>query len=393
MATNLYTASEQWASRPADERYWTLEEMHAAAEGFKQSAGTKTVVTHTMRAEYDSTARNMVVVGPGGHSATLTNYGFGQLAGRIGAPAGYLRELPGELAAQNLNYGLQDKSDEDRSTILFHQNGSLVARCFTSEVYSRIWNADVTARLLPLSDQGWRVPPARPVNGSQPGARPATEADVLRSGEGGGGLSVNVGDMIAPAGLYLSDHDMFAFLVNEERRIDDGSEGGLSRGFFISNSEVGAAALKITSFLYRHVCGNHICWDVSQVKSARIIHRGRRGSADWKFRNELRHAVAAMNNRAASEDEAIINAARNRKLGDSREEVIATLFRRQVLPKMTLEAAYDAAETQCAETRAGSPRNVWGFVQGITRVSQETTYADRRAEIDAAAGKVLALAM
>ena len=45
--------------------------------------------------------------------------------------------------------------------------------------------------------------------------------------------------MIAPAGIYASDHDMFAFLVNEEYRIDDGSDGGLARGFFVQNSEVG----------------------------------------------------------------------------------------------------------------------------------------------------------
>jgi len=46
--------------------------------------------------------------------------------------------------------------------------------------------------------------------------------------------------MISPAGIYASDHDMFSFLVNEEYRIDDGSDGGLARGFFVQNSEVGA---------------------------------------------------------------------------------------------------------------------------------------------------------
>jgi len=72
--------------------------------------------------------------------------------------------------------------------------------------------------------------------------------------------SLKVGDKIAPAGLYGSDHDMFAFMVLENRRIEDGTEGGLSRGAFFSNSEVGGGAFRIKSFYYRHVCGNHIVW-------------------------------------------------------------------------------------------------------------------------------------
>ena len=58
--------------------------------------------------------------------------------------------------------------------------------------------------------------PARTVIGvDDPAARPATEADVLEDRDGGGGLSINISDMIAPAGLYASDRDMFAFLINE----------------------------------------------------------------------------------------------------------------------------------------------------------------------------------
>ena len=51
------------------------------------------------------------IVGKAG-SARLTHYAFGQLAGRVGAPASYIRNLPATLAAQNLNYGLANKSAE-----------------------------------------------------------------------------------------------------------------------------------------------------------------------------------------------------------------------------------------------------------------------------------------
>ena len=81
--------------------------------------------------------------------------------------------------------------------------------------------------------------------------------------------------MIAPAGLYASDHDCFAFMVNESVTVDDGSDGGLCRGFFVSNSEVGAASLKFTS-LYRSVCGNHIVWGAKQAQERHCPHRQER---------------------------------------------------------------------------------------------------------------------
>lgn len=143
---------------------------------------------------------------------------------------------------------LQARGDDgNRCNALFHSNGNFVCRAFTSDDYARIWNYELIGRLRDVMGDGWRVPPARPAFINQPGARPATEADVLARKTTGGGLTINMGDMIAPAGLYASDHDCFIFMVNEEQRIDDGSDGGLSRGFFISHSEVGASALKVTN--------------------------------------------------------------------------------------------------------------------------------------------------
>jgi len=84
----------------------------------------------------------------------------------------------------------------------------------TSEKYTRIWNWEIADRLNEMVEKGWRVPPARPAMPNQPGTRPATVQDVL---DVAGFLSVNLGDPIAPAGLYASDHDMFAFLVFEKK--------------------------------------------------------------------------------------------------------------------------------------------------------------------------------
>lgn len=385
---NLYQANSQWSTRPADERFWTLQDLHNACDHHRTTARQATVKMRDLafRAGDDG---NVLLAGPTGTEATLTHWSFGQIAGRISAPADYLRSLPAPLAAQNLNHGLQRLDADATGRALFHQNGSLVCRCVTSDQYTRIFNSEVTSRLLPLESAGWRVPPARPVHPNQPGARPATEADVLRDRDGGGGLSVNVGDMISPAGLYASDHDMFAFLVNEERIIQDGSEGGLARGFFVTNSEVGAAALKVTKFLYRHVCGNHIVWGAKAVSELRIVHRG---AADRRFAYQLAAELKVYANQAASIEEARIVEAKSCILGDTKDEVLDRLFKGNVLPRKGLEKAYEYAEIEADTHAAGSPRTAWGFAQGITRLSQDTQFADKRNEIDRAAGRVLEMA-
>lgn len=384
MGLNLYAANDQWANRPADERFWTMEEMLTACKGYAEHARTAAVKLDDIRCE--DREGSLVLVGREDKPAKFTHWSFGQLASRVSAPAGYLRTLPAELASQCINNGLKSVKGEE-SKILLHQNGSLVCRAFTSEDYSRIWNWEVVQRLLTLPQQGWQVPPARPAFDGQPGARRATEEDVLQRKAG---LSVNVGDLIAPAGLYASDHDMFAFMVNEEIRIDDGTEGGLARGFFVSNSEVGAAAFKITKFLYKFVCGNHIVWDAKDVKEIRIVHRG---SADRRYAGQLVAELWKYARESSADDEARIEASRRYQIGNNKDEVLDALFGIKSLgiPRKTLDAAYEHV-VQNLEKYKASPRSAYGMANGLTAISQQTGYADDRTALDRAAGRVLSMA-
>jgi len=234
--------------------------------------------------------------------------------------------------------------------------------------------------------EGWRVPPARPARADQPGARPATEADVLE--DRGFGLSISVGDLIAPAGLYASDHDMFVFLVNERFRIKDGSDQGLSRGFFVENSEVGACAFKLTTFLYRHVCGNHIVWDVANVRKVRVVHVGDKAIAkSWR---ELETTVTDYAESSAHEQEAQIAKAQTYRLGDGKEDVVEKLFKLHITSRKNIEAAYNS--TSSLDCEDGDPRTPWGISNGLTRLSQSARYADERADLHRAAGRVLQVA-
>jgi len=320
------------------------------------------------------------LTGKSGVLASLTHWAFGQLARVVEAPAEYLRRLPATLAVQNLNHGLKAKASPNQASLMFHSNGGLLLRSITSDVYTRIWNHEIVKRMIPLQEGGWKVPPARPVK-NDPRARPATEADVMDIGMGG--LSVKVGDMIAPAGLYASDHDMFGFMVNEAYRINDGTSEGLSRGFFVENSEVGASAFKMTQFLYRHVCGNHIVWGAKNVREISIRHIGSANEKAWyKLGIELKRYAQS----SASDIEAKIASARTYEIAKTKEEVLDKLFNMKITSRKNLELAYDETETH--GNGDGNPNTVWGMTQGLTRVSQLSQYADERTELDRSAGKV-----
>lgn len=385
MTMNLFTASNQWANRPADQRFGSIAEMLAACREYANGAREATVPFSDIRVE--KVDEDLQLVGRSGVPARLTHFVFGQMSRLAGAPANYLRTLNPTLAAQNINFGLAHRSADaaNDAKLLFHQNGGLVLRALTTELYERIWNWEVVERLQGLIDEGWQVPPARPAIEGQSGTRKATEADVLASRSSG--LSIQVGDTIAPAGLYASDHDMFAFLVYEKNRINNGTENGLARGAFFSNSEVGDKSITRTTFLYEYVCGNHIVWGAKEVKKLRFEHTGK------NLRSKLGLFTAELTEYAdssASEDEAYIKRAQQKTIGATKKDVLDYLFKLRIggLTVKAADAAYELAAVHQDDANA-APNTVYGMVHGLTRLSQLTEYADQRSVLDVAAGKVM----
>lgn len=388
---DLFKASRQWAERPPDERFASLGDLDHACAGYRATAATASVPWGKLYVVTEG--EDVVIQGPSENPARLTHWAFGQLCARAEAPASYLRELPADLAATCLTHGLAqrgaaDADDQAPASLMFHRdNGLLLCRAITSDRYTRIWNSDVTKRLLHLEAEGWRVPPARPARENQLGTRPATEVDVLAL-RGPSSLTISVGDPIAPAGLYASDHDMFAFLVNESRTLSAGPNDTLGRGFFVWNSEVGAASFGIMTFLYRYVCGNHIVWGASNVTELRVRHIG---EADARAMRELGAELRRYADTSASEDEQRIAHARSFKLGKDKDAVLDAIFRLRVagLTRKATEAAILSTSTHFED---GDPYSAWGVAQGLTRVSQDLAYADDRVTLDRAAGKILQLA-
>jgi hypothetical protein len=187
-----------------------------------------------------------------------------------------------------------------------------------------------------------------------------------------------------PSGAYLGDRDMFLFLVDGNRDLDDPTDGthaGLFRGFILRNSDVGAAALTLDVFLFRQICGNHIIWGFQHVTGFRRRHVGASIQEAWTTSLEsVRTALDA----DAAHDRLVLLRATSQELGPTRDAVVDTVVQRLELSQKHAGEAYDLAEAH--ET---NPRSVWGYVQGLTRLSQRTPWQDGRFTLDRAAGRLL----
>lgn len=396
--SNLFEAHHQWSSRPEDQRFESLAEMRDFCKGYALNATSFITPLSALSVAPTANNKNIALLGAG-EPATITNYAFGQLARFAKAPPSYLRTLPVDLAVQNLNYGLKysaDRRDDDNKLdVLFHHNGSSVARAVTSDSYDRVWNYQLVEKIMEhLSSKGWVVPPARPAHPGQKGTRKATLADILPN-QADFGLAVKEGDDIAPAGLYASDHDMFAFLVNYSDPVWDGAKF-LKQGAFVGNSEVGDGSLWVKYFLMDDVCGNHIVWGVSEVTEVSVRHVKRQSQA---IGNTLSRAVTKweiLANRMPSgkEMEGKITKAKSYTIGATKEEVLDALFtfgKKRNLLKFSKSNLNDAYEIAANTPRYGAPNTAWGMVQGLTELSQKIThgYMDERTEMDTQAGRIL----
>lgn len=355
----LFKAHQQWATRPDDERFTSLQSLYEATHAYATVSAEREVPWASLRALPE--AGDVKLVGPHGNPATLTHWAFAQFANRVGAPAEYLRGLPVTLAADNLNHGLSNRKAQAGTSrtsanarLLFHANGHLLCRALTTDRYARIWNHEVLCGLLTLEVQGWA--PAKP--------------------------TIRVIDDRLP--LYASDHDMFVFLANPELAIaEPGQDGAMYRGVIVENSEVGAGSLKLTRFLYREMCGNHIIWGAKDVEDVSLRHVGNVRDRMHRWNLALRQYA----NQSASGDQLMIEKAQETTIADTKEGVLDKLFgiRTLGLSRKVLDASYAAV----MPAQDGSPNTVWGMAQGITRHSQSLPHADKRTELDRAAGRLL----
>lgn len=371
--TQLGEASQQWRERPADERFDTLEALLGATKVHMESARVGKTAINDLRVHLQ-VGETLSVKGAAGNTAIPNHWAFGQLCQRAKAPAAYVRQLPTKLATECLNHGLASaEADMDARLLIRTSSTAPLELCaITSDKYKRVWNYEVAQALVELRERQpqWQFPePFRTAGGR----KQATWGDHTA------GRQVPV--------AFASDHDMFVFLCDYECGIDvDGSL--LARGFFVENSEVGDAAFKVTMFLFDFVCSNILVWGARNVVEVKVNHVGRIRDRVLDRNSEVLKALTTYSQSSAKDQLQQIHAARNTLLGDTTEDVLATLFGKKSLG--LAKADIQAAQVVAAQTpRYGDPRSVWAVANGLTEVSQRTKYADARIKLDRAAGEVL----
>ena len=358
-AVTAFTAHREWASRPPDERYASVSALYEAARTRRERTEERIVETNQIRTEAP-THGGLALRGPSGEVAALTHWSFEQLAGIAGAPPKYLRTLPASIASSAINFGL-GRQHRDEHQLFVDRAEPWTVHAVTSQRYTRVHHDELAARVLDLmSDHpGWHLP-----LGYKDGVYGAERV---------------------PSGAYLGDRDMFLFLVDGNRNLDDPtdrSHAGMFRGFILRNSDVGAAALTLDLFLFRAVCANHLIWGFTRVAGFRRRHVGASIHEAWT--DSLRSVRDALDANL-DDDRATLLRVTTQELGPTREDVLEAVTTRLDLSRKQAAEAYALAETH--ET---NPRSVWGYVQGLTRLSQRTPWQDARFSLDQAASRLIA---
>ncbi len=139
--------SSEWFSRPDDERYLSLSALHTAVRARADRATARTVETREIRVEASrDNAERMALIVPGRDEPVApTHWSFGQMCSLVGAPAGYLRELPAPLAGINMQHGLLSHRAELIKT-LEAEDGRIELRAVTGPDYGRIWDHELSRR-------------------------------------------------------------------------------------------------------------------------------------------------------------------------------------------------------------------------------------------------------
>lgn len=359
--TTLMQASNQWATRPADERFTSLEEMRRHFETVRDQSRATVVSSRKLQVVPDADNKGLQVFGPNGHGYAPTHWAFGQLASRVSAPAGYLRGLPSPIAADCLNYGFKFAREIEDVGILLQRNGENILRAATGPRYGRIWNADICNDLVGRFGDGvsgdWRVP-----------------------GEFGKAVEVTKSNTT----LFAGDRDMFVFLADEKNRIEipnrrPGLMGSMARGFFVWNSEVGSKTFGIATFLFDYVCCNRIVWGAEEVSEITIRHTA---SAPDRFIEEMVPALESYANGSSRNVVRAIEDARAKRLDNVDDFLTSRFGARLVQP---LKLIHESEEERPIET-------LWDVTTAATAYARSIKWQDERVEMEREAGKIMKLA-
>ena len=364
--------SSEWFSRPADERFLSLGDLHRTVKSRADRSRARTFESREVRVEAsrDSAERLSLVLPGEPEPVAPTHWSFGQLASLVGAPAGYLRGLPAPIAGINLQYGLNHHRSEMVKTYTT-EAGRTELRAVTGPDYGRIHDHELVEAVMRIAGNGtgdtrWKVPGV--LDWSTMVHNP--QVDITKD----------------TTTLYASDRDVFVFLCDdanpiEAGRLPDGSPDLYYRGFYCWNSEVGSRSLGIASFYLRAVCANRNLWGVEQFEELTIRHSKYAAS---RFAQEAAPALESFANSSASAFVGGIQAARRQVVACTEEE------RSEFLRKRGFSKGDTGRIIEAVLVEEGRPpESVFDFVQGITAFARSEPRQDARLDLELRAKRLM----
>ncbi|RUZ96676.1 DUF932 domain-containing protein [Mesorhizobium sp. M7A.F.Ca.US.001.02.1.1] len=364
--------SSEWFSRPDDERYLSLSELHDAVKQRADRASARTVESRAVRVEAtrDDAERLSLIVPGQEQPIAPTHWSFGQLCSLVSAPANYMRQLPAPLAGINLQHGLLCHRAELMKT-LETEDGRIELRAVTGPDYGRIWDHELVAAVMKIAGNGtgdtmWKVP------------------GVLDWATMTHNPFVDISKDTTT--LYASDRDVFLFLVDdthpiEAGRLPNGEPDLYFRGFYCWNSEVGSKTLGIASFYLRAVCMNRNLWGVEGFEEITIRHSK---FAAQRFAHQAAPALTSFANSSPAPFIAGIKAAREKIVARSDEDREGFLRKRGFSKGETgkiIEAVL--------QEEGRPPESIFDFVQGMTAHARTKAHQDSRLELEGRARVLL----
>ena len=374
--------SMQWMSRPVDQRFLSLDALHAFKKKFwegsfqtRSESRSIELIAPEPKSPVDMHKLTVGVTIDTGRIKDVreiapTHWAFGQLAGLGKAPAAFLRELPSPLVVDVLGWRLRHAREVEEIKLY---GGSTELYAATGPDYGRIPDFEVVEAVRQVAGDGlgsmrWKIP------------------GVID-------WSTHVYDPEAPVTLdsttlYASDRDLFIFLVDDRNPIEvgklaDGSPDLMFRGFYIQNSEMGSKSLKLAAFYLRAVCMNRNLWGVENFEDLTIRHT-RLAPDRW-----LQQAVPALKAYADGSQAKLIagvKAAKDAKVATDQEAAVEFLTKRQ-FSHAKAKAILEIGEKE--EGRA--PRSVWDIAQAITAHARAIPNTDDRLTQELEARKILDL--
>ena len=358
MQTSGYDARvfSEWSSRPADQRFESLEAITAAIMSRTETAHERTLPLAKLNFYPDSSGA-LVMEPDSSNPVALNHWAFGQVASRFSAPAEFLRRLPVDTTASVLNTlvsrAARDPSDPGAKLLLHEGDSFDTARAITSPTYGRIWDRDLVRLMTRMVDMSGGA--------------------LFNPREWGG----------KPGGLYASDSDCFLFFIDGGSLVDGGGERDqLFRGAYGWNSEVGKCILGLRTFMFQQVCGNFQIWGQREVREVRIRHTGR---APERFASEAWGAVKGFLDSSTAGEVAAIKAAKARELPTDSK------LRLEHVMGLGFTASEARNGISAAETEIGSCQNYWQLVDGLTMHARSYATIDRKTDLETRAGRLMRL--